>query len=177
MTLPHLHGERVSLVPVAYDVAVAVLERASLDRVLAPLRAADGWPHDDTADALRPLAEHGGPGEDGGWLVVLEGEVVGDCGWLGGPGPDGDVEIGYGLAASARSRGLGTEAVALMCAWAEQQPGVQRLTAEVLPGNEASMRLLSRLGFAAVSGAVPPYVRMGRVRKFPPTSDVTPDTR
>ncbi len=177
MTLPHLHGERVSLVPVPYDVAVAVLEGQSLDLVLAPHTAAEGWPHDDTADALRPLAEHGGPGEDGGWLVVIGGEVVGDCGWLGGPGPDGDVEIGYGLAAGARSRGLGTEAVALMCAWAEQQPGVRRLTAEVLPGNEASMRLLRRLGFAEVTGAVPPYARMGRERKFSPTSDVRPDTR
>ena len=158
MTLPVLRGERVALVPVEHAVAVAVLTGVGLAEALAPLRAGAGWPHDDTADALRPLAEHGGPGDDGGWLVVLgaadpgAGEVVGDCGWRGGPGPDGDVEIGYGLAAPARGAGLGTEAVGLLCGWAASQPGVRRLVAEVLPGNEPSWRLLRRLGFTAHEG-------------------------
>lgn len=162
MTLPVLHGPRVSLVPVSYDVAVAVVGGGPLATVLAPLVAGEGWPHDDTADALRPLAEHGGPGDDGGWLVVVDGSVVGDCGWRGGPGPDGDVEIGYGLAVGARGQGVGTEAVALMCSWADGRPGVRRLTAEVLPGNEASLRLLRRLGFAETGLGTPPYLTLSR---------------
>lgn len=166
MSLPVLHGERVSLVPVTHAVATAVLsgDREAVRGALHPLVAAADWPHADTPDALRPLAEHGSPGDDGGWLVVLEGAVVGDCGWLGGPGPSGDVEIGYGLAGSARGRGLGTEAVALMCTWAASRPGVARLTADVLPGNEASLRLLRRLAFAQAPAteAAPPYLRMVR---------------
>jgi RimJ/RimL family protein N-acetyltransferase len=60
---------------------------------------------------------------------------------------DGGVEIGYGLAPSARGRGLGTEAVGVLVAWAEQQPGVRRVAARVQVGNEPSRRLLRRLGF------------------------------
>lgn len=149
MSLPRLVGARVSLVPVPHDLAVAVCQGVAVDPVLRPLglTAAPGWPHDDSADALRPLAEHGSPGDDGGWLVVVDGAVAGDCGWRGGPDAAGDVEIGYGLAASRRGQGLGTEAVALMLAWAEAQPGVERVLARVLSGNTASRRLLQRLGF------------------------------
>ncbi|HVE73920.1 MAG TPA: GNAT family N-acetyltransferase [Mycobacteriales bacterium] len=156
-----------------YALAVAVIEDADVAGSLAEmgLRAGAGWPHADTADALRPAAEHGSPGVDAGWLIVEPGPdgpaVVGDCGWRGGPDAEGTVEIGYGLAAPARGRGLGTEAVGLLTAWAEQQPGVRAVVAEVLVGNEASRRLLLRLGFTE-EPAAPPYVRC--VRLAPGTS-------
>lgn len=158
-----LAGPRVALVPVPHPVAVAVAAYADVDPPLAAcgLRAAAGWPHEDTVDALRPLAEHGAPGDGGTWLVVVDGAVVGDCGWFGPPDDAGEVEIGYGLAASARGQGLGTEAVAVLAAWAEQQPGVRLVTAEVLPGNEPSLRLLARLGFRE-SGSHAPYLRLVR---------------
>jgi RimJ/RimL family protein N-acetyltransferase len=149
MSPPRLVGAQVSLVPVDRPLAVAVCAGDRVDALLAArgLIAAAGWPHGDTADAVRPLAEHGADGDDGGWLVVADGAVVGDCGWRGGPDGDGDVEIGFGLAASARGRGLGVEAVGVLVAWAEQQPGVRRVTARVQVGNQASRRLLRRLGF------------------------------
>ena len=160
-----LSGPRVALVPVPHDVAVAAVHGPgpALDAALARagLRAAADWPHGDTADALRPLAEHGRPGDLGTWLVCADGAVIGECGWAGRPDPAGAVEIGYGLAPSARGRGLGTEAVAVLGVWSEQQPGVRSLVAEVLVGNEASLRLLSRLGFVR-EPAAPPYVRLVR---------------
>lgn len=163
MTLPRLTGAAVALVPVTLDLARAVAAGEDPGPALAALRvqAGQGWPHPATADALRPLAEHGDEGGDGGWLVVHDGEVVGDCGWRGGPHADGSVLIGYGLAAPARGRGLGTEAVALLCAWAERQPGVQRIVAEVHAGNDASRRLLRRLGFVELPDD-PPWVRCVR---------------
>lgn len=165
MTLPRLSGPRVALVPVSRPLARAVVREGDVAAELEPLglRAAAGWPHPDTADALRPLAEHGTQGDDGGWLVAVAGEVIGECGWRGGPDAYGDVLLGYGLTASAQGQGLGTEAVALLCTWAERQPGVHRLVAEVLPGNEASVRLLRRLGFDE-DGADPPFVRWARTR-------------
>lgn len=169
MSLPRLPGERVTLHPVPYDVAVAVLAgdpAAALAGV--GLSAGEGWPHEDTADALRGLAEHGSPGDEDGWLVVLGNEVIGDCGWMGGPGPDGDAEIGYGLAAPYRGRGLGREAVAVLCSWAEQQPGVRSVSAQVLPGNEASCRLLLGIGFSR-DGENPPYLRFVRPNPAGPT--------
>lgn len=168
MTLPRLSGPRVGLLPVPHDVAAAALAGHGLAETLAVrgLRCGAGWPHHDTADALRPLAEHGGPGDDGGWLVVVDDEVLGECGWLGGPDAAGDVELTYGLAPGHRGDGLGTEAVAVLATWAQAQVGVQRLLADVLVGNVASRRLLRRLGFQEQDG---PDRHVRCVREAPPT--------
>lgn len=149
MSLPRLTGARVALVPVPHPVAVAVVAGEPADAALAVigLRGAHGWPHGETAEALRALAEHGAAGGDGGWLIVASGEVVGECGWRGGADGAGDVEIGYGLAPAARGEGLGTEAVGVLVAWAERQAGVRRVVARTRVGNDASRRLLRRLGF------------------------------
>ncbi|MCW2606040.1 MAG: hypothetical protein JWO60_733, partial [Frankiales bacterium] len=112
--------------------------------------------------AVRPAAEHGTPDDAPAvWLVVEDGVVVGDCGLAGPPDDRGSQEIGYGLAAPARGRGLGTEAVAVLCAWLESQPDVHRVVAEVEVGNEPSQRLLARLGFVS-EPAVAPYERWSR---------------
>lgn len=158
-----LAGPRVALVPVPHAVAVAALQHRPVDVDLADvgLRAGVGWPHADSLDALRPLAEHGAPGDGGTWLVCLEGQVVGECGWSGPADDAGAVGIHYGLAVPVRRQGLGTEAVAVLAAWAEQQPGVRLVAAEVLPGNEPSLRLLHRLGFRE-QGSHAPYLRLVR---------------
>lgn len=164
MTPVRLVGPRVALVPVPHDVAVAVTTGDPVQGPLAALGlvAGPGWPHADSADALRPQAEHGDPAAPAPvWLVVDGDAVVGDCGLAGPPDDRGDTEIGYGLAAPARRQGLGTEAVAVLCAWLEQQDDVQRVVAEVEVGNEASQRLLARLGFAR-EDAVAPYERWAR---------------
>ena len=166
MSAPHprLAGPRVLLVPVPHDVAVAVVDGRDPAPPLALLGlvAGPGWPHADTADALRPHAEHGDPREPAEvWLVVDGDAVVGDCGLAGRPDDDGDQEIGYGLAPAARGQGLATEAVAVLCTWLEQQPEVHRVVAEVEVGNAPSQRLLSRLGFVP-EPATPPFERWGR---------------
>ena len=135
----------IELVQVTPELARAVVEGNDLDGLV---HAAD-WPHADTLDALRPLAEHPEHTGPGTFLVVLDGEVVGDCGWFGPPDASGEVEIGYGLAPSVRGRGLGTESVRQLLQWVREQ-GATRVRAEVLPGNEASLRLLHRLGFDVV---------------------------
>ncbi len=72
---------------------------------------------------------------------------IGDCGTLGPPDADGRLEIGYGLAAPFRGRGLGIEMVRAMADWLAAQEFVRVLTASVEVGNEPSRRLLERLGF------------------------------
>ena len=135
----------IELVPVPAWVARAVLEGADLGE----LPRAPDWPHADTADALRPLAEHPEDTGPGTFLVLHEGRVVGDCGWFGPPDDSGEAEIGYGLAPSARGKGLGTATVRALVSWVRAQ-GAAHVRAEVLPGNEASLRLLAGLGFEVV---------------------------
>jgi len=141
---------RLELRAVPRGVATAVVDGAGLDTALcaAGLTRVRDWPHADTIDALRGLAEHAELSGEGSFLVVRrDAAVVGDCGWFGPPDEQGQVEIGYGLAASARRQGLGTAAVQQLLAWVGQQPAVRTVTAEVLVGNEPSLRLLARLGF------------------------------
>lgn len=135
----------IELVPVTPAVARAVVDGTDL----GDLPHVPDWPHADTADALRPLADHPDDTGPGTFLVLHEGLVVGDCGWFGPPDDAGEVEIGYGLAPSARHKGLGTAAVQALLEWVRGQ-GAVHVRAEVLPGNEASLRLLARLGFEPV---------------------------
>ena len=136
--------------------------------------AGPGWPHDDSADALRPHAEHGDPDRDADVWLVVDGEtVVGDLGLAGPPDDDGDQEIGYGLAAPARGQGLATEAVAVLCTWLEQQDEVHRVVAEVEVGNDAvpaaagAARLHSRAGHPALRA-------LGPRRAAPPAGPAHP---
>lgn len=126
----------ITLQPLTTELCSAVLAFSELEVAHAP-----DWPHEDTYDAFRMFA--GGPGT---FLVLEDGVVVGDCGWFGPPEDDGQVEIGYGVAASVRGRGVGRTAVALLVDWVAAQ-GATSVRGEVLPGNEPSLRLLARLGF------------------------------
>lgn len=146
--LPELLTDRLVLRPVTYPLAAAVLA-GDLSAVLP----APGWPHADTRDALGPLVAAGDPRAESGWLITRadNGTVIGDCGWYGGPDPDGDAEIGYGLAAPSRGHGYGTEAVAALVGWVRDQPDVRRVVAGTLADNVPSRRLLERLGFSVDS--------------------------
>lgn len=144
---PRLETERLVLLPQSMAAARALLAGAD-----PGLPLAEGYPHADSLDALRMHVEHGGP-DDGGWFVTLaeDGRVVGDCGTFGPPDADGRVEIGYGLAAPFRGRGLGTEAVGALVDWLVAQPDIRTVTASVEVGNEPSRRLLAALGFTLVA--------------------------
>jgi RimJ/RimL family protein N-acetyltransferase len=152
---PVLRTEHLVLHPLTAALARAVLD-GDPPHALAP-----GFPRADDRALLQGVVAAGGAAS-GSWLVVRDGAVVGSAGAAGGVTPDGDQELGYGLVPAARGAGTGTEAVAAVAAVLERRPGVRRLTAEVLPGNEASVRLLSRLGFVAVDGGSAPHVRLAR---------------
>ncbi len=81
----------------------------------------------------------------------MDGIVVGELGTKAPPDEAGVVEIGYGLAAPSRGRGLGTRAVRLLVAMLLARPDVTAVAAEVAIDNLASKRLLERLGFRLIA--------------------------
>ena len=87
-------------------------------------------------------------GDFGVYQVLLadSGEVVGGIGFIHPP-ENGEVEVGYGLAESARGRGVATEALRAVAAWAAER-GVARIVAMTVTDNVASQRVVERLGFA-----------------------------
>jgi RimJ/RimL family protein N-acetyltransferase len=58
-----------------------------------------------------------------------------------------EAEIHIALASDARGRGLGTQALRLAMARAEELAGVERFRARVKRSNQASLRLFGALGF------------------------------
>ena len=90
------------------------------------------------------LTEHHGFGH---WLVVVDDEVVGSCGYMRRPTSDGAVEIGYGIAPARRGLGLATLAVAALVERIAKDPIVRRIIAETSADNIASQRVLEHNQF------------------------------
>jgi RimJ/RimL family protein N-acetyltransferase len=74
-----------------------------------------------------------------------------------------DGTVGYWLAASARGRGLMTEAVAAVIRWAREEHGIRRLRLWTHPDNLPSQAVAERAGF----------VRIGLGEHVPPFRDGT----
>jgi RimJ/RimL family protein N-acetyltransferase len=84
------------------------------------------------------------------FLVVAAAEDDRACGcvWLWNvDAAKGQGEVGYWLLRAARGRGLATRGVRLVCAYAFEQLGLERLELFTLPGNSASERVAERAGF------------------------------
>lgn len=73
-------------------------------------------------------------------------EVIGTIGFHSPPDETGRVEIGYRVEPGYRRRGIATECVRAILAWAETQ-GVHRFRASVAPGNVASLAIIRSFGF------------------------------
>ena len=142
-----LQTARLRLEPMTAETARAILAGDMAWLAAAGLAAADGWPHDDTADGLAMAVKAGYPP---GWLVTAAGAVIGDCGTHGPVDQAGRVEIGYGLAAPSRGQGYGTELVAAITGWLLSQPGVRQVRAHTLTDNMPSRRVLEKAGFTYV---------------------------
>ncbi|MCE0539535.1 GNAT family N-acetyltransferase [Kineosporia rhizophila] len=77
-----------------------------------------------------------------------DGKAVGGIGFKGQP-QHGSVEIGYGLAGSARGHGYAAEAVTVLLTIAAGH-GLSRVLADTDRANVASQRTLTRAGFHRV---------------------------
>lgn len=93
--------------------------------------------------------------QDLGWewstyfLIVVRKHrtAAGLIGFKGAPDEYGQVEVGYGLHPDWQQRGLASEALGELCAWAFAWPECRVITAETLANNIASQRVLARNGF------------------------------
>lgn len=103
LILAVLTTPRLALRPFRDDEA-----RAVVSGDVSGLTPGEGWPHADTVDGLAMAIAGGHPP---GWLVLLDGAVIGDGGLHGVVDSGGTVEIGYGVAAPFRGLGYGSEVV------------------------------------------------------------------
>jgi RimJ/RimL family protein N-acetyltransferase len=86
-------------------------------------------------------------GCEGSWLIVVDNEVVGLCGYKLPPFADGRVEIGYGIASGRRDRGYASRAVTAMLKEARRDRSISAMTAATATANVVSQRVLERNSF------------------------------
>lgn len=146
-----LHTERLELVPVNErnsEVLWTLLQ--------APyLREFQELPNVGLAQFKRLVAERPrrlAPRTSGRfeWLVFARGSEL-PVGWVSLRMSDRDTigaEVGYSMIASARGRGYATEAARALMAEGFASAGLKRIRAYCLPENQASRKVLTRLGFA-----------------------------
>jgi ribosomal-protein-alanine N-acetyltransferase len=83
------------------------------------------------------------------WAIELveHGEMIGTVGLLRFDFEHRRAEVGYEIARRLWGRGLTPEAVAAVTRYGFSVLGLHRIEAGVLPGNDASVRVLQKLGF------------------------------
>lgn len=106
------------------------------------------WPG-DFLPMLSVLLRGGEDVVEGSYVAVERASLsaVGQLGTKGWPDKHGAIEIGYGLTPQAQGRGLATEAVGALLAYLRTRPDVKTVTAQTLPSNLASQRVLTKLNF------------------------------
>jgi RimJ/RimL family protein N-acetyltransferase len=141
---------RLRLHPVDVDTAERIRDRTPNGND----RWAADYPFDGDLAAiggfLRASTAHGDQRPFGYYQIITKTDdtVVGGIGFIGPP-DDGVVEIGYGLAASARGHGYATEAVRLLLEVAAAH-GVRQVIANTTHDNLASQRTLLNSGLTQV---------------------------
>jgi RimJ/RimL family protein N-acetyltransferase len=112
------------------------------------------WPGPELRQALREMLQGAQLDPDNhlwytSWQIVerTQRRLVGGLCFKGPPDGAGVVEIGYGLLPGHQGRGYMTEALRAIVDWAFEQPGVRAIVAETEGVNQASHRVVQRVGF------------------------------
>lgn len=89
----------------------------------------------------------------GPWFVLDKGnhKALGDVGFKGKPNEEKTVEVGYGILPLYQNQGIATEAVKEVVRWAFSSGKVERIVAECLVDNSASVKVLQKLGMRRMS--------------------------
>ena len=142
-----LRGERCTIRPWQKTDAESLERHANNINVARNLR--DRFPHPYTSKEARAFLRHVAGEEDPSNLAIdVGGAAVGAVGYV--PGRDVErfsAEIGYWLGEEFWGRGIATEAVVLVTAFAFRQLNYLRLFALPFADNPASARVLEKAGY------------------------------
>lgn len=86
-------------------------------------------------------------GCQGSWLIVVDDEVVGLCGYKHPSSREGKVEIGYGIAKGRRGLGYASRAVTAILDRTRRDTSIAAVIAATAVANVVSQHVLERNGF------------------------------
>lgn len=147
--LPTLVGGRIRLRQVVESDAPALLEVFGDPAVARYLGIPRLTGIEDSRNMVREIVEGAHSGELLQWALTADGDdrLVGACMLARISWPSERAEVGFAIGAAHWRRRLASAAVPLVIDHAFGALGFHRLEADVDPRNEASLRLLERLGF------------------------------
>lgn len=108
-------------------------------------------PHESievTREYLTYIGQRYRTGDFYDWSVVHreDGHMIGTCGFTSFNCPADSAEIGYVLNPAYQGQGLATEAVRCVLTFGFEELGLHRIEARFMEGNQASLRLMERVG-------------------------------
>ena len=139
------------------ELANAVLYDASQLKTLLGVTMAEGFPNEPVRNFVLPntllrMQHDPAVGVWSGMIIhTVDNMVIGSMGCKATPDDQGMVEIGYDIVPTYQGQGYATEMARAFVKWALDQALVRRVTAECLPDNGASIRVLEKLGMQRVA--------------------------
>lgn len=137
-----LRGEAVTLHPQDADDAPYVQELLHDPRV----RAGIGHSTPVTADDYEESIEDSGDDEFH-FLVCVDGDPVGNCSLHEDGHPWGYAEVGYAVHPDHWNEGYATDAIGSLVRYGFEERRLNKIGADVYATNEASARVLEKVGF------------------------------
>ncbi len=135
-------------------VALSISNPNKFGSILAA-KVSKNWPIQNLVEGAPWVIEQMRPvqAEIGYWiwwvLHVQRGnkEIVGYVGFKGLPTSSGKVEITFAIDPACRNQKIGSRAAEMLVGWASKQRSIKWIVADTKPTNEASKKLLTRVGF------------------------------
>ena len=146
--MPELRTERLLLRRMRVSDCYDMYEYASNDAVTKYLT----WsPHPDleyTKQYLQYIQNHYKLGDFYDWAVILreEGKMIGTCGFTRFHFPHDSAEVGYVINPAYRGRGIADEALLAVMRFGFSSLGLHRIEAKYIEGNQASRRVMEKVG-------------------------------
>ena len=146
---PTLAGARLRLRPLRSDDADDLFALHSDPRVMRYWSHVPWTAREQSVARIAQLARDRANAEFYTWATTIEGadRLVGTVSLFAINRTHRRAEIGYALAPSSWGRGYATDALRLAIAFAFETLDLARLEADIDPRNEASCRLVERVGF------------------------------
>jgi ribosomal-protein-alanine N-acetyltransferase len=153
LNLPTLQTDRLTLNQVSLDDAPAIFELFSNEAVVAYYNLAKFTDIDQARTLIEALQTQFNANNGVRWAIRLKGNsrLIGSCGFNSFNEKSRSTVIGYDLLPDCWGKGFAFEAVNAMIAslYKEQiiDSPINRIQADTVPGNDASEKLLLKLGF------------------------------
>ncbi len=153
--LPILETEHLRLVPFTLDLMKATLTDKARLAQLCGARIPEDWPQPDLAEALPAIAQDMEKyPERASWDGIIihkaDNTIIGDMGLMSGPNEEGIADVGYSIIPAYRNHGYATEMLRELLAWAFEEAGIKKITADCLETNTGSIRVLEKAGLHCI---------------------------